>query len=305
MKQLQTTHRFFVFILVIALAGMLSASCAVKRVFSADSSPSLIPNDTLEMITGCKGIVEDKWTECVVDGPTKRHMIIYLPADYYRTEQSYPVVFMLHGARGNELSWITEGKVFHLIDSLVANGLAKPAIFVFPNMNQYDDDADGAASRFKQPFESFFDTDGAVETGFRQNVLEQIMNNYRTLGGRKNMAIAGLSIGAFQAAYISANEPELFGYVGLFSPFFLSYVTGGKYSKFYNGLEDKWATQFTMQPLLYFMAIGKWDFFYEHIWNARVYMTGKGYPFEYLEGNGGHDWGSWPGFFCEFYKKLF
>jgi len=256
-------------------------------------------------MTGCQGIIEEMWTRSVVDGPTFRHMLIYLPDDYYTSKKAYPVVFMLHGARGNELSWIIEGNILHDIDSLVAKGLAREAIFVFPNMNQYDDDADGGTSRFKMPFESFFDTDGAVETGFRQNVIDEIKKSYRVIPDRHHMAIAGLSIGAFQAAYISAAEPELFANVGLFSPFFLSYVTGSKYSWFYNALEEKWKTQFAMQPLLYFIAIGKMDLYYEHIWNARLYMSKKGYPFEYLEGKGGHDWKSWPGFFCEFYKRLF
>lgn len=298
-------HRRLSYIPILALVCALCSSCAIKRAFSADASPSMIAPDTLMAMTGCQGIVEDMWTRSVVDGPSMRHTLVYLPDDYYISGKSYPVVFMLHGARGNELSWITEGDIFHDIDSLVANGLAKEAIFVFPNMNQYDDDADGANSRFKMPFESFFDTDGAVETGFHQNIIDQVQKSYRTLPGRSNMAIAGLSIGAFQAAYISAAEPELFGSVGLFSPFFLSYVTGGKYSWFYNALEEKWKTQFAMQPLLYFIAIGKWDIYYEHIWNARLYMSGKGYPFEYYENDGGHNWKSWPGFFCEFYKKLF
>ncbi|MCR4566282.1 MAG: hypothetical protein K5651_09380, partial [Bacteroidales bacterium] len=61
-------------------------------------------------------------------------MIIYLPADYYQSGERYPVVYLLHGARGYETSWIRKGDIFQKTDSLFTNNLAAHFILVMPNV---------------------------------------------------------------------------------------------------------------------------------------------------------------------------
>ena len=53
---------------------------------------------------------------------------VYLPDGYEKSGKNYPVLYLLHGARGNELSWITKGNLLHNIDSLTAFGLMKETI---------------------------------------------------------------------------------------------------------------------------------------------------------------------------------
>ena len=52
-----------------------------------------------------KGLVEEVQYPGSVPGPSFRRMIVYLPPDYYRTGRHYPVLYLLHGARGYETSW--------------------------------------------------------------------------------------------------------------------------------------------------------------------------------------------------------
>ncbi len=64
-----------------------------------------------------EGLVEEVQYECSVTGPTRRRMIVYLPKDYYISGKSYPVLYLLHGARGYETSWIRFGEVYESTDS--------------------------------------------------------------------------------------------------------------------------------------------------------------------------------------------
>ena len=67
-----------------------------------------------------KGIVESRTYRSSVEGPSERRMIVYLPEDYYRENgKSYPVIYLFHGARGNESSWVKDGNIFGMADSLV------------------------------------------------------------------------------------------------------------------------------------------------------------------------------------------
>ena len=47
--------------------------------------------------------------------------------------------------------------------------------------------------------------------------MKYVESHYRTINDKNHRAIAGLSMGGFHSLYISANNPDLFGYVGLFS----------------------------------------------------------------------------------------
>lgn len=83
--------------------------------------------------------------------------------------------------------------------------------------NPHKDDKDYGKSRIKGAVESFFELDGMVEYSFIDDVVHEIDNSYRTINNKNARAIGGLSIGAVQAMHITANYPEYFGYIGLYS----------------------------------------------------------------------------------------
>ena len=292
---------------VVAAAASFLCSCSLQRALSADKSAYLTADEMAEKYSA-GGIVESRMYKSSVGGPSERRMIVYLPADYYKdSSKSYPVAYVFHGARGNESSWVKDGDMFRIVDSLLATGEMMPSIIVLPNMNQYDDDADGFQSRFKRPMESFFETDGAVETGFPRDVVAFVDSLYRTVPDKKHRAIAGLSIGGIQSIYISAENPDMFGYVGLFSPMYKAPVKHSAYSSFYGykSLKDKQKRQFSDPPELYFIGIGKADIFYHHIRRYRRYLEDNGYRYYYEERAGGHNWANWKVFFTDFLKKLY
>ena len=91
------------------------------------------------------------------------------------------MLYLLHGARGNELSWIQKGNILHNIDSLIASSKMKETIVVFPNVNQYKSEKDYGKSRLKGAIESFFETDGVVEAAFMNDVVKTVDSLYRTI----------------------------------------------------------------------------------------------------------------------------
>lgn len=290
---------------IVVAFSLLLESCSTQRFLSVDKAEYMTPESITEQYHPA-GIVEGKiYRSSVFPGPSARRMLVYLPAGYYEDDARYPVLYLFHGARGNETSWIKDGEMFSILDSLQACGLAGKMITVLPNMNQYDDDADFDHSRFKHPVESLFEVDGTVESGFVNDVVAFVDSAYRTRAEKSGRAIAGLSIGAMQSIFISAEYPDMFDYIGLFSPMYKSVIKKSGYSVIYKDLYGKQEKQFETAPELYFIAIGSRDIFHSQMEDYRHDLDKKGYGYEYFEGPGGHGWKSWKIFYSELLPKLF
>jgi enterochelin esterase family protein len=72
------------------------------------------------------------------DSPTlklQRRMYVYTPAGYESAKQKYPVLYLLHGAGGDEDAWNNMGRASVIMDNLIASGKAKPMLVVMTNGN--------------------------------------------------------------------------------------------------------------------------------------------------------------------------
>lgn len=147
--------------------------------------------------------------------------------------------------------------------------------------------------------------DGNFERAF-QDVIKFVESRYRVKADRDDRAIAGLSMGGFQSLYISANNPDAFGYVGLFSAAINPPQNQhGEARQIYENLDDKLHRLFAAKPKLYWIGIGKTDFLYKDNADFRTRLKAKGYPFTYRETEGGHTWRNWRIYLTEFAQKLF
>lgn len=277
----------------------LMASCGTSKYATHAEYPMLDNSIQYE------GILEACMHPCSVEGPHERRMYVYLPADYYHTTERYPVLYLLHGARGNELSWIEKGNLLHNIDSLVSTGKMRQSIVVLPNVNQYNDERDYGKSRLKGAMEAFYENDGMVEYAFVTDVVATTDSLYRTIADKEHRAIAGLSIGAMQSMHISANAPDAFGYVGMFSSMVHPVLRKSEHSAFYKGFKRKLAQQFATPPQLYTLMIGKTDFYYPRMLMYSSYLTRKGYAHELHLAPGGHQWFNWEAFANQFMQEIF
>ncbi len=291
---------------IVIAAVLLLSSCGVLRFAPKERwtpGPAIRPGEYQP-----QGLVEEHQYRCSVPGPTYRRMIVYMPADYHTSGKAYPVLYLLHGARGYETAWIRFGDVYHTADSLWQNSLARECIIVMPNVNQYNSDRDYEGGRFKDAYESILEVDGVVESAFVHDVVNVVDSLYRTLPGKENRAIAGLSVGAYQSIFFGANHPDIFGYIGAFSPYMWCMSLPNSYRRiFYHGLHKKLEKEFEDPPLGYYLYAGKKDIMRPSTRNYHRYMERKRYPHQYLVYPGSHDWinGGWADELKDLMQKIF
>ena len=235
---------------------------------------------------------------------TTRRLTVYTPAGYDKGGR-YPVLYLLHGAGGDEEAWTTLGRAAQILDNLIALGKAKPMIVVMPNGNANCDAAPGEwdkgmykpafrGNQFSRPAASF-------EESFK-DIVTYIDKNYRTIAKKQSRAICGLSMGGGHSFNISKLYPDWFNYVGLFSA---AVSMGGRNQQISPEVEQQLKTMFQKKPALYWIGIGKTDFLYQQNKTYREYLDSKGYPYEYVETDGGHIWRNWRIYLTQFAQRLF
>lgn len=234
-----------------------------------------------------------------------RRFTVYLPPSYYEdTTRRYPVLYLLHGARGNEITWMDWGNAYGNLDSLVRKGLAKEFILVTPNMNRYFSEKDYRDGRAVNAVRAFFLLNGEAERHF-ENVIHHTDSLFRTIPEKHGRAIAGMSSGALQSIYLSANHPDWFDYVGLFSPYAYPTASALTHWDVYGHIWHKLRRQFEVPPEDYHIMIGTADFFYPHMRIFDRRLTRKGYNHILTIVPGGHEWYNWEPFLTWFCQEIF
>jgi len=66
------------------------------------------------------------------ENKTARRVVVYTPPDYNTSDKSYPVIYLLHGFNDSERGWTQSGMAHNIMDNLIADGKAVPAIIVMP-----------------------------------------------------------------------------------------------------------------------------------------------------------------------------
>ncbi len=245
----------------------------------------------------------------------QRRMTVYTPAGYDKGGK-YPVLYLLHGAGGDENAWSELGRAAQILDNLIATGKAKPMIVVMPNGNPNCQAAPGEWSfgMYTPGFrnEGTGPKEPAVATipeSF-MDIVNYIDSYYRTINKREGRAVCGLSMGGGHTFHVSLLYPKTFDYYGLFSAGL--HLDNGTYeASFAKQIENsrtfaqQSANLFASKPRLYWMAMGKTDFLYQSTVDLRNYWDTKGYHYEYVETDGGHIWRNWRIYLTLFAQKIF
>jgi enterochelin esterase-like enzyme len=126
---------------------------------------------------------------------------IYLP-DNYNKNVNYPVCYLLHGAYGNEDSWVKEGDIKKTADELIDKKLIDPLIIVMP-------DAFIDSWYIDSPIYK-------MESAFIEEFIPHIENIFKVDGSKR--FIAGLSMGGYGSLRFVLLYPDMFKGAGLLSP---------------------------------------------------------------------------------------
>lgn len=164
------------------------------------------------------GKVSLEWYASSLPGVPRRRMAVYTPP-YYSPSEKYPVLYLLHGSGGDERSWLELGREAQILDNLIARKECVPMIVVMPNgiSNRAatpGEDPYNKTPASASPVESML---GLTESVFVPEVVRYVETHYSVIQEKRGRAIAGLSLGGLHTLFISANNPNEFDYVGLFS----------------------------------------------------------------------------------------
>lgn len=250
------------------------------------------------------GTVAKVWYHTDTIGADRR-MTVYTPAGYESDRaKRYPVLYLLHGMGGDENAWSELGRATQILDNMIAAGTVEPMIVVMTNGNVDMPAAPGESHLGLTPPTTDLPRtmDGTFESHFPE-VVAFTDGNYRTIPDKAHRAIAGLSMGGFHSMHISKQYPDMFDYIGLFSAAILPRDPAA--SEVYSDLDGKLARQFAEAPALYWIAIGRDDFLYNANTAYRAMLDAKGYPYTYVESDGGHIWRNWRNYLTEFLPLLF
>jgi enterochelin esterase-like enzyme len=263
-----------------------------------------------------------------------RRMYVYTPPGYETSGDKYPVLYLLHGAGGDEDAWTSLGHAPEILDNLIAAGKAKPMIVVMTNGNANQaaapdglpagadqgrgggggmgagrgavGAAPGGAPGAGAPAAAGDAAGrgrgaggggiggGAFPESIAKDVVPFIEKTYRVRTDRDNRAIAGLSMGGGHTVSATLSNPTMFGYIGVFS------------GAVFNVNEAQFTELAAAKPKLYWIGCGQDDSLVMSGNKALVEIVkNKGFNYRYLETTGGHTWFNWRIYLSELAPLLF
>lgn len=128
---------------------------------------------------------------------------VYLPDGYDATKWRYPVLYLLHGAGGDESAWIEHGLIKEKADRLIARGDIPPTLIVMPGCRGCWW-IDGAKDK--------------AESAFWKDLVPTITRRYRTIESRRGRVIAGLSAGGYGTIRFALKYPGRVAAVAALGP---------------------------------------------------------------------------------------
>lgn len=146
-----------------------------------------------------------------------RRIWVYLPPDYHKTKNRYPVLYMHDGQNlfDAAASGFGEWGVDECLDSLAVKRAFQYIVVGIDNgpkrLNEYN------------PYNNqrFGPGEGEAYATFIANTLKPYIDSaYRTLKDKNNTVIAGSSMGGLISYYAALRYPQVFGKAGVFSPAF-------------------------------------------------------------------------------------
>jgi S-formylglutathione hydrolase FrmB len=138
----------------------------------------------------------------------KRHVSIYLPAEYDHTLTNYPVIYFLHFFPANDSEFIAWTNFNRLLDSAIYIGKIRPVIVVI---------ADNCTLFRGSLFTNSSFTGNWADYNAK-DVVEFADKNFRTIASKEGRGIAGHSQGGSGAIKLGMLFPNVFSSVYALSP---------------------------------------------------------------------------------------
>lgn len=208
---------------------------------------------------------------------------VYTPPKFdVSTKAGYPVLYLLHGYSDTADAWTVMGRANFILDSLIAQGKAKPMIVVMPlgygapqllesgwNLEHNE--------LWRKNIERFADV-------LLTEVIPQVEQDYPVQRDRNSRAIAGLSMGGAESLYIGLNHLDQFAWIGS-----MSAANFNNPADAFSRLDEQRAAKLK----LLWIACGKEDDLIKSNRQFKAWLGSKNIKFESVETDGAHAWPVW------------
>ena len=268
------------------------------------------------------GTLSQVWYNSPTAGSTRR-MQMYTPPGYEDGTQKYPVLYLLHGGGGDETEWANQGRAVQILDNLIAQGKAKPMIVVMPNGHINRQAALGALvapipappsdytfvvtpaqlaqmSQAKpgQSLPAQLPMQGVFEKSLVNDIIPYVEKHYRVIADKNDRAIAGLSMGGGHTVQTTLTNPNMFGYIGVFSAGIRNITPE---------VDKQFAEIKADNVKLYYIGVGEKDpLAYTSTQTLRGELKNVGIQYQYREVPAmAHWWGVWRILLSEYAPQLF
>ncbi len=200
------TYLSLPFILLLSACTLLDAPSPTPTatVVPPTATPSLIPTPTLTPTATPLGCLTQpgRVASGELDNVNPPQLfLVYTPPCYdQKTDERYPVLYLLHGQTYIDDEWVRLGAPA-AADTLIHNGTAIPFMMVFPD-DRYWNLPPGA--------------------GFGKRLINDLIpyidSHFRTLTDRQYRALGGLSRGGGWTVELGLQHYDMFGALGMNSP---------------------------------------------------------------------------------------
>ena len=213
-------------------------------------------------------------------GPEKQ-LHVYLPPGYDTAlDRRYPVLYLNHGGCENDTHWTEKGFAHRILDSLIADGKARPMIIVMPNTSGL---VTGTPPKLGE--------DDACTREYLKDILPFVDGHYRTRPNRESRAVAGLSMGGFVVLNTGLTHLETFGELYVFSSGYLPETLAAFKANIEPLLSDPTINDRFRQPI--YFGVGETDIAYLNSMKTLAVFADHGVRnFSVLSSNG-HEWLNW------------
>lgn len=249
------------------------------------------------------GELREVWYQSSTLG-TQRRMHVYTPPGYDSSRDRYPVFYLLHGGGDEDSGWSTIGRAGFIIDNLLAEKKAKPMIVVMPNGSLPRPANPPPATPGAPPNPT---AAAALQDRFTNELMKDVIpvveKNFRTLPGRDNRAIAGLSMGGGQTTRVMTSFPDQFAYIGIWSAG-VNPQTNADFEQ-RNAAFLANADKLNKQIKVLSITVGDKDFTLAGSKNLNEMLKKHGIKNDIQITGGGHTWINWRRYLNQFAQTLF
>lgn len=240
------------------------------------------------------GIVHHHLYPSLISG-REHGVYVYTPPCYAACgSECYPVVILLHGFGDDESAWLEVGRAHWIADNFVSHGRMKPAVIAMPYGHPLPVELDC-------PFDDYTRRNAELmEQHLVEELLPYLASQYRLRDSADDRALAGLSMGGWQAIRTGLRRLDSFAWIGGFS----TACPPQQWELHFDvlpreaGVTNQWVR-------LLWIACGKDDFLVDRNDRFTHWLRQREIRHTYQLTPGGHDWKVWREYLAEFLPLLF